>query len=97
MQRTLRWPCHGDPKFTFSDVEYAIQRVVRERNYLAHYELRASEAWRSAEVRELERLEAKYRAPAVTHGDDGGQDQMRPSPVDSDQAPPAAPVQASLF
>ncbi len=97
MQRTLRWPCHGDPKFTFSDVEYAIQRVVRERNYLAHYELRASEALRSAEVRELERLEAKYRAPAVTHGDDGGQDQMRPSPVDSDQAPPAAPVQASLF
>jgi hypothetical protein len=28
----LRWPCHGDPKFTFSDVEQAIQRIVRERN-----------------------------------------------------------------
>jgi hypothetical protein len=30
--KLLRWPCHGDPKFTFSDVEYAIQRVMRERN-----------------------------------------------------------------
>ena len=97
VQRTLRWPCHGDAKFTFSDVEYAIQRVVRQRNYLAHYELRASDALRSAEVRELERLEAKYRTPTMTHGEDVVQDHTRPAPEDSEQPPGAVPVQASLF
>jgi hypothetical protein len=35
VQKLLRWPCHGDPKLNFSDVERATQRVMRERNYLA--------------------------------------------------------------
>jgi hypothetical protein len=61
VQKILRWPCHGDPKFTFSDVENAVQRVVRERSYLARLELRAAEALRVAEMSDLERLEAKYR------------------------------------
>lgn len=55
--------CHGDPKFTFSDVEYAIQRLMRERNYLARFELGAAEELRAAEMKDLERLEAKYRKP----------------------------------
>ena len=61
VQKTLRWPCHGDPEYTFSDVEQAIQRVIQERNYLARFELKAAEALRAAELKELERLEAKYR------------------------------------
>ena len=97
MQRTLRWPCHGDPKFTFSDVEYAIQCVLRQRNYLAHYELRASEALRSAEVRELERLEAKYRTPPAAACEEVVQDHTRPAPKDAEQPPAAVPVQTSLF
>lgn len=60
-QKILRWLCHGDPTFTFSDVECAIQRVVAERNYLARFDLRAAEQLRAAEMLELERLEAKYR------------------------------------
>jgi|SRR5579863_3334938 len=63
VQNLLRWPCHGDPKFTFSDVEYAIQRVMRERNYLGRFELGAAEELRTAEMKDLERLEAKYRKP----------------------------------
>ena len=63
VQKLLRWPCHGDPKFTFSDVEDAIQRVMRERNYLGRFELGAAEALRAAEMKDLERLEAKYRKP----------------------------------
>jgi hypothetical protein len=97
VQRTLRWPCHGDPKFTFSDLEYAIQRVVRQRNYLAQYELRASQALRSAEVRELERLEAKYRTPLTSDNASVAQETMPPSTTDSEQPLAAAPVQASLF
>lgn len=63
VQKLLRWPCHGDPKFTFSDVECAIQRLIRERNYLARFELGAAEELRAAEMKYLERLEAKYRKP----------------------------------
>ncbi|MFC5861728.1 hypothetical protein ACFPT7_05445 [Acidicapsa dinghuensis] len=63
VEKTLRWPCHGHPEFTFSDVEQAIQRVVHDRNYLARFGLRAGEALRAAELKDLERLEAKYRNP----------------------------------
>jgi len=34
VQKLLHWPCHGDPKFTFSDVEHAVQQVMLKRNYL---------------------------------------------------------------
>jgi len=61
VQKLLRWPCHGDPKVTFSDVECAIQRVVRERNHLGRFELGAAEELRTEEMKDLERLEAKYR------------------------------------
>lgn len=61
VQKLLRWPCHGDPKFTFSDVEFAVQRVMRARNYLGRFELGAAEELRNAEMKDLERLEAKYR------------------------------------
>lgn len=61
VQHILRWPCYGDPTFTFSDVERAVQRVVAERNYLARFDLRASEQLRTTEICELQRLEAKYR------------------------------------
>jgi hypothetical protein len=61
IEKILRWPCHGDLEYTFSDVEQALQRVVRDRNYLVRFELRAAEELRTAELKELERLGAKYR------------------------------------
>lgn len=63
VQKLLRWPCHGDPKCTFSDVEHAVQRLMRERNYLGRFELEAAEELRTTEMKDLERLEAKYRRP----------------------------------
>jgi hypothetical protein len=60
----LKWPCYGDPKFTFCDVERAIQREIRRRNYLAIYELKSAEELRSAEMAVLSHLEAKYRTHA---------------------------------
>jgi hypothetical protein len=31
LEKTLKWPCWGDPEYTFSDVERAIQQEVRNR------------------------------------------------------------------
>ncbi|MHB1698570.1 MAG: hypothetical protein ACYCSN_00300 [Acidobacteriaceae bacterium] len=61
LKQTLKWPCWGDAEFTFCDVERALQREIRKRNYFERYELRASDSLRSAEIATLERLEAKYR------------------------------------
>jgi hypothetical protein len=44
LKHTLRFPSYGDPEYTFSDAERAIQREISERNYLARYELRLAEA-----------------------------------------------------
>ena len=97
IQKLLRWPCHGDPKFTFSDVEQAIQQVVRERNYLARYELRAAEALRAAEMTELRRLEAKYRVPPATESATPPPEAMdRKTPAVED-TPSASLIQMSLF
>jgi hypothetical protein len=48
VEKILRWPCHGDPQFTFCDVERAVQRIAGERNYLARFALRAAEQLRAA-------------------------------------------------
>jgi hypothetical protein len=97
VEKTLRWPCHGDPEFTFSDAEYAIQQVMRQRNYLARFELKAAEALRTAELRDLERLEAKYRAgqpPKCAGISNEAVPVENPDPV----APSSdVPVQISLF
>ena len=95
----LRWasrhPCYGDPKFTFSDVERAIKQQIRSRNYVALYELKATEELRSAERAILVRLESKYRSPVatVTIADSGmnAGDDNRPLPVVIE------PLQFSLF
>ena len=97
IQKLLRWPCHGDPKFTFSDVEQAIQQVVRERNYLARYELRAAEALRAAEMTELKRLEAKYRVPPATESATPPPETMTGETPAVESDPPASLIQMSLF
>ena len=97
LKRTLKWPCWGDPEYTFSDVERAIQQEVRKRNYLAHYQLRVAEAERAIEMETLRRLEAKYRAPA-SRTDDAGT--MSADVAASEPMSPVierTPVQANLF
>lgn len=97
LEKTLKWPCWGDPEFTFCDVERAIQQEVRKRNHLARYRLRVAEAERASEMETLRRLEAKYRAPLkqATDTDETAVDVFVQEPL-----PPATermPVQASLF
>lgn len=90
VQKLLSWPCHGDPKFTFSDVERAVQTFILRRNHLGVFQAKADAETRAIELAQLEKLEAKYRAAA-------------PAPVaDPERAPvavaaPAPPVQGLLF
>lgn len=95
-EHTLRWPCWGDPEFTFCDVERAIQQEILKRNYLARYELRAAEAVRSGEMEMLKRLEEKYRTVA-SHLPDADSAPAIPSSAAQEVAKTRMPVQASLF
>jgi hypothetical protein len=91
LKHTLRFPCYGDPEYTFSDVERAIQREIVNRNYLARYELRLAEEQQAADLAQLRQLECKYRTPvAELH-----QESRITAPL-VDQTP-VTPVQGSLF
>jgi hypothetical protein len=96
LRHTLRCPCWGDPEYTFSDVERAIQQEIRKRNYLARYELRVAEAVRSGEMETLKRLEAKYRTSAL-HQPDADLAPTIPQATAQEVAVTRMPVQASLF
>ena len=96
LRHTLAWPCWGDPEFTFCDVERAIQQEIRNRNYLARYELRAAEAARSGEMETLKRLEAKYRTVA-SHQPDSDSAPTIPPVSTHEAVRTRVPVQASLF
>ena len=97
LEKTLKWPCWGDPEYTFSDVERAIQQEVRKRNYLARYQLRVAEAERVREMETLRRLEAKYRVSS-NRADDAGATTAGLATADpSSPVIKRIPVQASLF
>jgi hypothetical protein len=91
LKHTLRFPCYGDPAYTFSDVERAIQREISNRNYLARYGLRLAEEQQATDLALLRQLESKYRAPV---GDRDQEPQFAVPPADQT---PVAPIQGSLF
>jgi hypothetical protein len=91
LKHTLRFPCYGDPEYTFSDVERAIQREIVNRNYLARYELRLAEEQQATDLALLRQLESKYRAPATKP------DQEPQLSVPLVDQTPVTPVQGSLF
>jgi hypothetical protein len=97
LEKTLKWPCWGDPEYTFSDVESAIQQEVRERNYLARYQLRVAEAERASDMETLRRLEAKYRVPADRADNAGANAADLAIAESSSPVIERTPVQASLF
>lgn len=93
LRHLLQWPCYGDPTFTFSDVERAIQLEVRSRNYFAQQQVVVAEAVRKVEMATLERLEAKYRQPQPEAIRD---EAISPLPQPS-APPPSIPAQGTLF
>ena len=100
LKQTVSWSCYGDPKFTFSDVERAIQQEVRCRNYVAIYELRSAHELRSAEIAVLERLETKYRTPTAPPTNTPSECKAVPEAPQAPSTPASIssePIQISLF
>ncbi len=62
LDQTLRWPCHGDPTYTFCDVERAVQRRLTAANVIDVFRMREADATRKSELNALARLQAKYGA-----------------------------------
>jgi hypothetical protein len=91
LKHTLRFPCYGDPEYTFSDVERAIQREIGNRNYLAQYELRLAEEQQATDLALLRQLKSKYRTPVRERDQET---RTTAPPVDQT---PVSPVQGSLF
>lgn len=102
VRHTLRHPCYGDPAFTFSDVERAIQIEVDRLNLATVYCLRVEQMERAKDLSELERLQRKYAPPIAPA--------LPPDPLPelragwSERAVPTSepgfervPVQGSLF
>ena len=60
LRQTLQHPCYGDPTFTYSDVERALQSWLTKNGILPRYEQKLAEEQETAERGELERLQKKY-------------------------------------
>ena len=60
LRMTLAHPCWGDPAFTYSDVERALQSWLHQNGVLGEYEQRLADEQEAAERAELTRLQAKY-------------------------------------
>jgi hypothetical protein len=60
LRMTLAHICYGDPAFTYSDVERALQSWLHQHGVLSRYERRLAAEQESTERAELARLRAKY-------------------------------------
>jgi hypothetical protein len=60
LEQTLQWPCWGDPEYTYSDVERAVQVRLRKSELLTAYRALRIAAIERAERETLHRLSAKY-------------------------------------
>jgi hypothetical protein len=97
LQELLCWPCHGDPKFTFSDVERAVQAEVRARNLLARFQAAADRALEAHERTLLESLEAKYRSRETAEPARTPSLSVSATRGSQPQAATSAPPQGTLF
>ncbi len=68
LRMTLDHHCYGDPSYTYSDVERAMQRWLLEGGFLAKYEQRLADETEAGERTELARLKAKYEKKSVADG-----------------------------
>jgi hypothetical protein len=60
VEQTLQHPCYGDPAWTYSDVERALQAWLRADETLERYQQRLAKETEAAERAELARLQAKF-------------------------------------
>jgi hypothetical protein len=60
IEQSLQYPCHGDPAWTYSDVEIALQDWLKKERILEAYRQMLADETESAERAELARLQQKY-------------------------------------
>jgi hypothetical protein len=60
LRQSLQHPCHGEPAFTYSDVERALQTWLRGGAVLTKYEQHLADETEAQERATLARLQAKY-------------------------------------
>jgi hypothetical protein len=62
LERTVRWPCHGGPAFTYCDVERAIARRIAAAGLIQRYRAALAD---EIEQHERERLEQLKKAAFI--------------------------------
>jgi hypothetical protein len=65
IDQLVQWPCWGDPEYTFSDVERAIQREIVRLNLVATVKEAAAADTLQRELALLDALEKKHRPGIV--------------------------------
>ena len=60
LEMTFQYPCFGDPSWTYSDVERAVQGWLQKDGTLARYCKQSVEEIEAGERAQLARLQAKY-------------------------------------
>ena len=93
LEHLLRWPCHGQPDFTFCDVERALQQEVRRRNLVDRYRLLVQQAVREKELRLLAQLEQKHRHSETADSTPP----VEPAPLMTNSEVDLPPKQFTLF
>ena len=61
LRQTLQHPCYGDPAWTYSDIERALQQWLCHHGVMEEYERRLDEETETNERAVLARLQAKYQ------------------------------------
>ena len=64
LEAIAKWPCHGDPAWTFSDVERAIQNEVARQHLVERQELRVDETAQQTDVAISHRSRPRHGALA---------------------------------
>ena len=60
LKMTVQYPCYGDPSWTFSDVERAVQAWIKAEGTLEQYQQRLADEIEAGERALLARLQQKY-------------------------------------
>ena len=60
LKMTVQYPCYGDPAWTFSDVEQAVQAWLKAEGTLEQYQQRLADEIEAGERALLARLQEKY-------------------------------------
>jgi hypothetical protein len=68
LEQCVTWPCHGDPTFTYSDVERAVGARLRKSQIVACLSSQIAVERRQRELALLSELKARYEPIAAARG-----------------------------